>query len=80
MFSSSLSARADSEAERLLRALLKFSRNDGQFDHRIVDDGNTHIKLLEAMKKEFKLVRVMWRKGRKDKRKKSMGALNQRNL
>ena len=27
----------------------------------IIEDGNTHMKLLEAMKKEFKLLRILWR-------------------
>ena len=26
-----------------------------------LEDGNRHMKLIEAMKKEFKLMRILWR-------------------
>merc|ERR1719273_2223416 len=51
---------SDSEAERLLRAILKYAKQF-LFDKDVIEDGNTHMKLLEAMKKEFKLLRILWR-------------------
>ena len=53
----------DSEAERLMKALLKFARSgrsSGE-DDEVVSDGSTHLKMLEAMKKEFRLLRILWR-------------------
>jgi hypothetical protein len=51
---------ADSEAERLLRALLKYARQRFDDDD-VLEDGAAHLKCLEAMKKEFKLMRILWR-------------------
>merc|ERR1719461_711021 len=51
---------SDSETERLLRAILKYAKSY-IYDKDLIDDGNTHMKLLEAMKKEFRLLRILWR-------------------
>ena len=54
---------ADSEAERLLRAVLKFTRQQGPgtYPKWIPDDGQSHVRLIDAMKKEFRLMRILWR-------------------
>ena len=54
---------ADSEAERLIRAVLKYTKQQGgtSFPPWIVKDGQSHVKLLDAMKKEFRLMRILWR-------------------
>ena len=46
-----------------MKALLKFARGARTFgeDDEVVSDGATHLKMLEAMKKEFKLLRILWR-------------------
>ena len=52
----------DSEGERLLRAILKFSKIIKKVGAKeIIDDGEIHMKLFEAMKKEFRLMRILWR-------------------
>ena len=53
---------ADSETERLLRALLKFTRQRIPAHlaleiQSIQSDGANHMKMIEASKKEFKLLR-----------------------
>ena len=53
----------DSECERLLRAILKYSKNSlssSSFKN-IIDDGVIHMKMFESLKKEFKLSRILWR-------------------
>jgi len=53
---------SDSEAERLLRAVLKFAKQrQAIFIGPILDDGNNHVKLMESLKKEFRLTRIFWR-------------------
>ena len=53
---------ADSEAERLLRAVLKYAKQQGvNFSKWVLEDGQSHIRLIDAMKKEFRLMRVLWR-------------------
>eukprot|EP00095_Tigriopus_kingsejongensis_P004239 maker-scaffold711_size108467-snap-gene-0.24 protein:Tk04239 transcript:maker-scaffold711_size108467-snap-gene-0.24-mRNA-1 annotation:"e3 ubiquitin-protein ligase shprh" len=53
---------ADCEAQRLLRAISKFARHKGDnFASDILDDMNRHQKLFEAMKKEFRFLRILWR-------------------
>jgi len=53
---------SDSEPERLLRAVLKFARQrQNIFSGTILDDGNNQMKLLENLKKEFRLTRIFWR-------------------
>ena len=53
---------SDSEPERLLRAVLKFTRGkQALFSGSILEDGNTQMKLLENLKKEFRLTRIYWR-------------------
>ena len=53
---------ADSEVERLLRAILRYTKlKASDFPSAVVDDGNQHMKLIDAMKKEFKLMRILWR-------------------
>ena len=46
----------------MLRAVLKFTRGkQALFSGSILDDGNTQMKLLENLKKEFRLTRIYWR-------------------
>jgi len=52
---------SDSEAERLLRAVLKYARTRTIFDREILDDGAIQMKLYEGLKKEFRLARILWR-------------------
>ena len=53
---------SDSEPERLLRAVLKYARQrETIFAGTILDDGNNQMKLLENLKKEFRLTRIYWR-------------------
>ena len=43
-------------------ALLKYARGPSSFfGNEVLEDGATHLKMLEAMKKEFKLNRIHWR-------------------
>jgi E3 ubiquitin-protein ligase SHPRH len=51
---------ADSEAERILRHMLQFSRKH-HTPQPIQDGGSIQLKLLDACKKEFKQIRVVWR-------------------
>ncbi len=52
----------DCEAERLLRAFLKYSKTaPGVYPKSVLEDGQTHMKMFEAMKKEFRLMRILWR-------------------
>ena len=48
-----------------MKALLKFARSGRSSgdDDEVVSDGSTHLKMLEAMKKEFRLLRILWRQG-----------------
>ena len=50
---------ADSETEKCLKALLSFARTYG-IERRLHEAGATHLKLLEALKKEFKALRTLW--------------------
>ena len=53
---------SDSEPERLLRAVLKYARQrENVFAGTILDDGHNQMKLLENLKKEFRLTRIYWR-------------------
>ena len=53
---------SDSEPERLLRAVLKYARQrENIFAGSILDDGHNQMKLLENLKKEFRLTRIYWR-------------------
>ena len=51
----------DSESERMLRAILKFSKNSLSSFKKIIEDGEIHMKLFESLKKEFRLLRILWR-------------------
>ncbi|QQP35179.1 SNF2 histone linker PHD RING helicase_ E3 ubiquitin protein ligase, partial [Caligus rogercresseyi] len=51
----------DSETERLLRAVLKFIRSNKGLNSILIEEGNKHLSFIEATKKEFKLIRVLWR-------------------
>jgi E3 ubiquitin-protein ligase SHPRH len=53
---------ADSEAERLIKAVLKYAKQQGRpsFPPWILKDGHSHVKLLDAMKREFRLMRILW--------------------
>ena len=53
---------SDSEAERLCRAVHKFARSRAHaFQEALMEEANTQMRLLEALKKEFRLTRVLWR-------------------
>lgn len=53
---------SDSEAERLVRGVLKFAKQrQSVFSGPILEDGNNHVKLIESLKKEFRLTRIFWR-------------------
>ena len=53
---------SDSEAERLCRADHKFARSRAHaFQEELMEEANTQMRLLEALKKEFRLTRVLWR-------------------
>ena len=53
---------SDSEPERLLRAVLKFARQrQNVFTGHILEDGANQMKLLDNLKKEFRLNRIYWR-------------------
>ena len=48
----------------MLRALLKFAKQKPSLfgrDPEITDDGANHLKLFDVSKKEFKLMRILWR-------------------
>lgn len=51
---------ADSEIERVIKLLLQFARkNHGPAA--ALDGGSTQVKLMEACKKEFRKIRIVWR-------------------
>ncbi|XP_045197702.2 E3 ubiquitin-protein ligase SHPRH-like isoform X2 [Mercenaria mercenaria] len=50
---------ADSEAEKALKSILSFAKHYRVSDE-LIENGTTHIKLLEALKKEFKKLRAHW--------------------
>ena len=53
---------SDSEPERLLRAVFKFARKQQNvFTGHILEDGANQMKLLDNLKKEFRLNRIYWR-------------------
>ena len=51
----------DCESERILRAILKYSKNSLSSFKKIIEDGEIHMKLFESLKKEFRLLRILWR-------------------
>ncbi|XP_045026418.1 LOW QUALITY PROTEIN: E3 ubiquitin-protein ligase SHPRH [Daphnia magna] len=51
---------ADSEAERILKHMLQFARKHTA-PQSVQDGGSVHLKLLDACKKEFRQIRVVWR-------------------
>ncbi|XP_046392650.1 E3 ubiquitin-protein ligase SHPRH isoform X2 [Ischnura elegans] len=51
---------ADGEIERILKVILGFAKTK-KFNQELIRHGNNQIKLMEAMKKEYKYLRVMWR-------------------
>lgn len=51
---------ADSEAERLLKHMLQFARKQ-HAPQSVQEGGSIHLKLLDACKKEFRQIRVVWR-------------------
>ncbi|KAI0211430.1 E3 ubiquitin-protein ligase SHPRH [Lamellibrachia satsuma] len=51
---------ADSETERALKSLNSFCKNFGA-DRKMTEFGNIHFKLLDALKKEFKCLRTVWK-------------------
>lgn len=51
---------ADSEAERALKHMLTFARKHHAAQP-VQEGGNIHLKLLDACKKEFRQIRVVWR-------------------
>ncbi|XP_069131636.1 E3 ubiquitin-protein ligase SHPRH-like isoform X2 [Argopecten irradians] len=50
---------ADSELEKSLKAILSFAKLY-KVGHDLVEFGGTHIKLMDALKKEFKNLRSVW--------------------
>lgn len=50
----------DSETEVLLKGILRFARVN-RLSQNISDNGGVHIKLIEAIKKEFRFLRILWR-------------------
>lgn len=50
---------ADSEMEKALKSILSFARSH-TMDRELVQYGQTHIEIIDKMKKEFKLLRVLW--------------------
>lgn len=46
---------ADSEIEKIMKALLGFAKLNG-CSVGVIDDGTNHLKLFEAMKKEFRVI------------------------
>ncbi|KAL3881583.1 hypothetical protein ACJMK2_028004 [Sinanodonta woodiana] len=50
---------ADCELETILKTILAFGKMY-KADPDLVEFGNTHVKLFEALKKEFKHLRFMW--------------------
>ncbi len=44
-----------------IKALLKFARQSRHCADTVGEDGAIHLKMLEAMKKEFRLLRILWR-------------------
>lgn len=53
---------ADSMAERILKALLQFIRKHRCPSAEIQSGGQIHLKLLDGWKKEFRRIRVAWRR------------------
>ena len=53
---------ADSQAEKILKALLQFIRKQRCPSVDIQTGGGVHLKLLDGWKKEFRRIRVAWRK------------------
>jgi len=52
---------ADSETEKALKIIHTFARQNG-LPSEVLDDANRHLKILEETRKEFKFLRIMWRK------------------
>ncbi|XP_062583569.1 E3 ubiquitin-protein ligase SHPRH-like [Saccostrea cucullata] len=50
---------ADSEMERALKSVLSFARSHAM-DRDLIHYGQTHIEIMDKLKKEFKLLRVLW--------------------
>lgn len=50
---------ADSELELILKLILTFAKSHRAWTN-IIEDGNLHIKLFEALKKEFRALRSVW--------------------
>ena len=48
------------KAEKCLKALLNVSKSKKNMESWCVNDGKTHVQILEAMKKEFKQIRAVW--------------------
>ncbi|ODN03793.1 E3 ubiquitin-protein ligase SHPRH [Orchesella cincta] len=51
----------DSETEVILKGIHRFARVN-KLSKEINENGTVHIKLLDAVKKEFKFLRILWRK------------------
>ncbi|CAL8087779.1 unnamed protein product [Orchesella dallaii] len=50
----------DSETEVILKGIHRFARVN-KLSGEISENGSVHIKLMEALKKEFKFLRILWR-------------------
>ena len=51
---------ADSEAEKIVKILVQFSRKN-HAPPLVQDGGSAQVRLYESYKKEFKLLRILWR-------------------
>ncbi|XP_071455234.1 E3 ubiquitin-protein ligase SHPRH isoform X2 [Hetaerina americana] len=51
---------ADGEIERMLKVILGFAKSR-KLDRELIEHGNNQIKLMEALKKEYKYLRILWR-------------------
>ncbi|CAG7717070.1 unnamed protein product [Allacma fusca] len=51
---------ADSDVEKIIKTLLGFAKLNG-CSVTVIDDGTNHVKAFETMKKEFRLLRILWR-------------------
>ena len=50
---------ADSEAEKVLKSILSFAKS-WSGDRQMMEYGTLHVKMFEALKKEFKAMRTVW--------------------
>lgn len=51
----------DSELEVILKGVLRFARVN-KLGHEITENGSIHMNILDSAKKEFKFLRILWRR------------------